>query len=129
MELVVLTHNPCEIQEIGDHAKQHGHLAERDNRSQHCLLFHCSTPTNRRSRDLNQDPTEGGEAAIHLVLSWLGYLVDNECCDDGLKLWRDDDGAKPDIDLTRVLVEEEYVLNEHQTALAYQLLATPFYFP
>lgn len=94
-----------------------------------CLLFHCSTPTNRRSRDLNQDPTEGGEAAIHLVLSWLGYLVDNECCDDGLKLWRDDDGARPDIDLTRVLVEEEYVLNEHQTALACQLLATPFYFP
>lgn len=31
------TDNPCEIQEIVDHAKQHGHLAERDNWSQHCL--------------------------------------------------------------------------------------------
>ena len=66
-----------------------------------------------------EDKEPGKTSAAHVypksVRPW--FLVDNEGGNEGANVGREDDGARPDVDLAWMLVEKEEVADPHKATL------------
>jgi hypothetical protein len=64
-----------------------------------------------------QDETKAGFDRVDTEGPLPLLRADYEGCDERTEVWREDDEGGPDVDFAGVLVEEEHVFDEHETAL------------